>query len=356
MIIQASTIHLTSQHTAIENHTREERLRFWHGARPDDSASSVRSSSGQQGRELHHGKDQVALSPELHSTRPQRAMTEPVKEDEQVIADLNIRILRAMIQRLTGRVLDIRQPQGVADEAGLSAGQAGSGSQTEGQTAGFGLEYDYYESHYEYETTSFASQGHILTGDGQQIEFSVQLNMSREFMSEKQLSIRAGDALKDPLVINFDGGAVQLTQDTFAFDLDADGRNDQIAFVDRESGFLALDRNQDNIINDGTELFGAATGNGFEELAGYDQDGNGWIDENDDIFHKLRIWALDGDGNKRLFALGEKGIGAIYLHHISTPFSLKDQSNQLIGQLRDTGLVVRESGTVGTIQQIDLAV
>lgn len=45
--------------------------------------------------------------------------------------------------------------------------------------------------------------------------------------------------------------------------------------------FLALDKNGDSVINDGKELFGAATGQGFKELAIYDSDKNYWIDEND---------------------------------------------------------------------------
>ena len=41
----------------------------------------------------------------------------------------------------------------------------------------------------------------------------------------------------------------------------------------------ALDINEDGKINDGKELFGTASGNGFGDLAAYDQDNNGWIDE-----------------------------------------------------------------------------
>ncbi|MDI6602302.1 MAG: hypothetical protein QME46_11105 [Thermoanaerobacteraceae bacterium] len=38
------------------------------------------------------------------------------------------------------------------------------------------------------------------------------------------------------------------------------------------------------------------TGNGFQELMQFDDDSNSWIDENDDIFDKLRIWTKDSDG------------------------------------------------------------
>lgn len=160
----------------------------------------------------------------------------------------------------------------------------------------------------------------------------------------------------DPLVINFDGTAAELTQTKFSFDLDSDGTQESISFAGPGAGFLTLDLNQDGIINSGAELFGPASGNGFVELAGYDQDSNGWIDENDAIYQKLRIWTKDADGNNQLFALGKKGIGAIYLGNAPTQFAIKDAANNLQGQVKSTGLFIRENGTAGTVQQVDLAV
>ena len=135
----------------------------------------------------------------------------------------------------------------------------------------------------------------MKTADGKTIDISVQLNMSRTFYSHESISIRAGDALApiDPLVINFDGPAAALTERNFQFDLDCDGEMNQISFVGSGSGFLCLDLNEDGRINDGSELFGPRTGNGFAELAAYDEDGNGWIDEADSIYERLRIWTRD---------------------------------------------------------------
>ena len=178
--------------------------------------------------------------------------------------------------------------------------------------------------------------------------------MSRSFITEQSINIREGDTLKDPLVINFDGKATELTQTKFSFDIDADGQTDQISFVGSGSGFLALDKNGDGIINNGSELFGTQSGNGFSDLAAYDQDGNNWIDENDSIYNNLRIWSKDAEGNNTLVALGQKGTGAIYLGNISTPFSIKGTENNLQGQVRASGIFINENGTVGTIQQVDL--
>jgi hypothetical protein len=180
--------------------------------------------------------------------------------------------------------------------------------------------------------------------------------MSREFAARNEVHFAAGNAAIDPLVINFDGHAPGLTDTKYQFDLDSDGTQDQISFVEEGSGFLALDLNNDGTVNNGKELFGPNTGNGFSELEAYDSDGNDWIDESDPIYQRLRIWTKDDQGNDVLCALGQKGIGAIYLGNVATDYQMKDQTNQLQGQVASTGIYLYENGSAGTIQQIDLVV
>ncbi|MCC5810009.1 MAG: hypothetical protein JJU06_06515, partial [Ectothiorhodospiraceae bacterium] len=202
----------------------------------------------------------------------------------------------------------------------------------------------------------FQATGIVRTTDGQEIRIGIELGMSRTFMEETRISIRAGERLRDPLVINFDGNAAQLTETRFSFDLDADGREQQIAFLRPGSGFLAVDRSGSGGIDDGSELFGPLTGDGFAELRAYDEDGNNWIDAGDSIYDKLRIWTRDDQGNDRLLALGEVGIGAIYLGNAATPFDLRDSENNLQGRIQSTGIWIGEDGRAGTVQHVDLAV
>jgi len=218
------------------------------------------------------------------------------------------------------------------------------------------VNYHFEESYYESESTSFEAQGIVQTADGKEIAIDVSLSMSREFSREVSLDVTMEETVKDPLVINFDGTAAELTDRKFAFDIDMDGAADQISFVTPGSGFLALDKNGDGTINDGSELFGARTGNGFNELAAYDDDANGWIDENDSVYEGLRIFSKDSDGNDKLVALGQRGVGAIYLGHTDTPFQMKDENNQLQGIVRKSGVFLNENGSVGTVQQLDLVV
>ena len=92
-------------------------------------------------------------------------------------------------------------------------------------------------------------------------------------------------------------------------------------------------------------------------MAEHDQDGNGWIDENDDVFSKLKVWTKDKDGNDVLLNLKETDVGAIYLGNADTQYSFKDESLNTNAVLRKTGVYLKESsGKVGTVSHVDLAV
>ena len=161
----------------------------------------------------------------------------------------------------------------------------------------------------------------------------------------------------DPLMINLDTNVGHVSDQKFFFDLDADGKNEEISFAGKGSGFLALDKNGDGKINDGSELFGTKSGDGFKDLATYDEDGNGWIDENDSIFSKLKVWTKDENGQDRLVDLKKADVGAIYLKNADTQYSLKDNQHNLNAEIKKTGIYLKEStGEVGTINHVDLAV
>lgn len=209
----------------------------------------------------------------------------------------------------------------------------------------------------EMEYTAYQASGVVKTADGREINFGVTMEMSRAFCAKYDSIVQEDYICTDPLVINLDTNATTVSDQKFLFDLDADGKEEEISFVGKGSGFLALDKNKDGKINDGSELFGTRSGDGFKDLAAYDQDGNGWIDENDSIFKDLKIWTKDEKGNDRLIDLKEAGVGAIYLGNASTEFSLKsDETKATNGVIRKTGIYLKETGEVSTIQHVDLAV
>lgn len=223
-----------------------------------------------------------------------------------------------------------------------------------------GVDVFTYEAEFvqtEQETTAFSTVGTVKTADGREINFNVDVEMSRSFTQyyKEQYQV-ASVRVCDPLVINLDTDIAELSDQKFFFDLDADGEKDEISMLKGGSGYLALDKNNDGIINDGSELFGAASGDGFADLAKYDDDGDGWIDEDDAIWDKLKIWCKDESGNDVLYRLAEKGVGAICLQRVGTQFSLNSlETNETNGYIRSTGVFLYENGTAGTVQHVDVA-
>lgn len=208
----------------------------------------------------------------------------------------------------------------------------------------------------ETEETGFHANGRACTEDGRTIEFNINILMSRSYMEYMNVSIPTmADALCDPLVVNIGSDTADVRDQTFKFDLDADGKEDEISMLGKGSGFLALDKNGDEKINDGSELFGTNSGDGFEDLREYDSDGNGWIDENDDVFSKLKVWCKDENGKDILMDLKGADIGAIYLGEQQTEFSLGGVDGYRDGVIRSTGVFLRESTGAGTIQHVDLS-
>jgi hypothetical protein len=209
----------------------------------------------------------------------------------------------------------------------------------------------------EAEALNFETTATVRT-DNRSIELDLNVSLSRSFIEQTKVVYESArekqNILMDPLIIELNGSFPTLSSKTFSFDIDSDGTKDQISTLGDTSAFLALDKNGSGAIENGDELFGAKSGNGFEELRAYDDDKNGWIDENDPIFNKLRIWHKT-DKKDELIAIGEVGIGAIYLGDIDTRFEMKDSSNALMGMMRQSSFFLFENGKGGMISQIDLA-
>ena len=229
----------------------------------------------------------------------------------------------------------------------------GTGSGTSVYQAGF-LTNSYY--HREEECTSFSTTGVVKTADGRELSFNLEFSMSRRFEQYYEETYSTEIRYCDPLVINLDTNVASVSDQKFFFDLDQDGEAEEISMLNSGSGFLALDLNGDGVINDGGELFGTKSGNGFADLAKYDSDGNGWIDEADEIWDKLLIWTKDENGKDTLYHLSDLGVGAIGLSSVSTQFELNSaQDNHTNAMIRRTGIFLYENGNVSTVQHLDLA-
>lgn len=217
---------------------------------------------------------------------------------------------------------------------------------------GWGLRIEVSETTTEAETMQFVATAQIQTADGHVINAQAALSMERVNISTSEFQLLAGDEQKvDPLVLNLSAGAASF-DGTHQFDLNADGKTEKLSALASTSAYLALDKNHDGRVENGSELFGPSTGDGFGELRALDTDGNGWVDEADPAFADLRLMFSSGT----VSSLSALQVGAIYTGFALTPFEVKDTAGSAQASVAQTGIFVRENGTLGTVQHLDLVV
>jgi hypothetical protein len=341
--IASASFEMDASHAASSHRQVRESLRAWVGPRRPDFEGAATNAT------------QVSVSAAGRSA--QATESEAVKDaTDEAAGSPRLQLIKLMIEMLTGRHIRVIEPEDIGAEA--EAPEVPDTNRLAARdNAGWGVEYDYHETLDEAERTRFRAQGVVRTADGREIRFDLELAMERIWHEESTVSLRAGDARrKDPLVLNFDGKAAELSATRFRFDLDGDGTAEEVPLLGDGSGYLALDLDGDGKITSGRELFGPQSGDGYTELARYDTDGNRWIDENDAVFEHLRIWSPAAEGGGTLANLRERQVGALSLDRLATSFELRDSGNASLGAVRSSGFYLSEEGHAGSLQQIDLTV
>lgn len=338
MIIQSSNLNLSSARSYQEKTYLASSVSIFTSAVSGNTIEDATSNSGS-------GKSFSDLVSRYEATKNVGYAT--LRERTDALEQLREQMMNYLLRLIFG------------DRTDSSFSDISSSSDSLSSEGNYVMQTTRYETRFVYsenETTSFSTTGTVHTADGRTLDVNLDLIMSRSFReATSEIIDYTQPVLCDPLVINLDSSVASVSDQTFFFDLDTDGKEEEISMLNSGSGYLALDKNEDEIINDGSELFGTTSGNGFTDLSAYDEDGNGWIDEMDSVFSKLRIWSIDESGNSTLVGLGKAGVGAIYLGNSDTDFSLKSADNTTNAVIRRTGLFLYENGNAGTIQQLDLA-
>lgn len=321
MRIESYSIGLKSHYSFEKTYEKSEKLQIWYNM-PQNSVQSIQQQSNE---------------PILKLSDEEKA---------------KLRMIKYLLEKLTGKKVRLLALE-IAEGEEVSQNQEQT-NQTQSQQ-GFGLIYESSERYSESEKMTFSGSGVVKTQDGRTIEFSLSLKMERSIQMEKYFQLRLGDALKDPLVLNFDNLPASFSANKIKIDLDLDGVSDEFRAPSSNLGFLVLDLNENGKIDSGRELFGPTTGNGFRELSRYDADGNKWIDEADPVFAKLKVWIIDEDGNEKLFSLKSLNVGAIYLGFVPTKFSMYD-GQEMLGQMASSSIYLTEDGQPKVIHQINLKI
>ncbi|MBT9445605.1 MAG: cadherin domain-containing protein [Hyphomonadaceae bacterium] len=166
-----------------------------------------------------------------------------------------------------------------------------------------------------------------------------------------------------PIVLDLDGNGISLTSrgvSTIGFDADGDGKLEHIGWFGAGEGVLALDRNGDGLIAEGSEisfaqdLEGARTD--LEGLSAYDSNENGFFDADDGRYGEFRIWRdANQDGvsqGTELLALSDWNVVAINLTPSLTGASINGASDNVIYA---TTQFVRADGTTGVVGDVYLS-
>ena len=297
-------------------------------------------------------ESQVSIRRELasatppESAPPRRVPAPASAEAAETGTDSEWSLFKALVEALTGRQIEtasISQSAATSTQVAITLTAAAPADNSRV------LRIDALQIS-EQEITEVAFSGQFQTADGRSISLDLSYSLQRSYSATAISANVTSGAATDPLVLNFDGLGARLSTDRYGFDLDSDGADDAVAKLASGSAYLALDRNGDGRINNGSELFGTVSGDGFADLAAYDVDGNGFVDGADPVFSQLSLYRP----NDALRSLASEDVGAIFLGNIDSPARLTDANNQSLGQLRATGFYLSNSGGAGLVQQVDL--
>lgn len=205
MIITDARVAMATSHDYRESHEITEKLDFWLTARGTEGPIHEKTKS-------LRNDEHVVISPQGFSLSELRTRGQNLHLDTKMDSRsrINLMVLKHLYESIPGRPMNMIDPS--ATPINTPEGSTETRPQTlqadaippsvslpvsTSSSAGFGLTYQHLERYQEQEKMQFNAEGVIRTQDGREIAFSTSLSMSRSYMEESNLSIRAGDAKKN---------------------------------------------------------------------------------------------------------------------------------------------------------------
>ncbi|MDV7340679.1 cadherin-like domain-containing protein [Terasakiella sp. A23] len=179
---------------------------------------------------------------------------------------------------------------------------------------------------------------------------SLKLTLTDDSGANSSISASVNFVNTDPIVLDLDGDGVELlsAEEGVEFDIDNDGDNEATGWVGPDDGLLVVDVNGDGEINDMSEVVSPYLSidgedntdltSSVETLARYDDNNDGLITADDDIYDSLQVWQdKDSSGtvdNGELISLHDLGV---------TQFSV---DYDIVSKLISGNTVSKEGNTV----------
>lgn len=216
------------------------------------------------------------------------------------------------------------------------------------------LSVEIWQSHEQH--LNYQVQGKFNIND-QELTLNYSLSLSSKSVSYSKVEISAA-ALKDPIIVQFGSQGIGEIKGQKDFAINEDNILDELPIFSGDVGYLVYDKNNNQQADDGSELFGPKTGQGFIELAQLDSNKNGFIDVEDQHFDQLYLWQPSDDNNptEQWLSLKDAKIQAISLSAISTPFDFYDQQGKVQAQLRQSSFAISENGLGRGVHQVDVRI
>ncbi len=313
MPVSGPNIHSTNQMLYAKEVYQQERILLTKGAQYLGNAENEPENS-----QTPVLTDQISISDEAKGLQEEMPPAVGITR-HQGRECCRLALLRNLVERFTGKSAPILSSAEIpnTDLNSTTNGILPAEAETQTLPEALTLAVEYRKT----ETVSFSATGNFLTADGKEVGFSLEMNFSRQILAEKALSVNFAEAMSQPLNIQYNGFASQITQTSFSFTLDCCKPGEEITLED--SPQVETSKPAKVAAESEAEKNTEVTADKETDTTPVDVEEEASSNYANSFFDRLRVWAKDGDGNHRPVMFGVKGVGVMFHENKGMEFTLK---------------------------------